>query len=146
MHSGVCGDIGEHEIRTLVVVPLLLALGCPEQRMRIEYQRADVALWNLPFSNPHAAIERIVETKRVYNALGRNSIDQAAGYADAQPYCHSIIVTDGFRWKLFDRGDDEGELTPCHPTAYANLLEMRDRHPLEEQIGGAGELFLSLLP
>jgi hypothetical protein len=139
-------DIGEHEIRTFVVVPLLLALGWPEQRMRVEYQHADITLWDSPFSNPTSRVERVVETKHVYGPLGPGSIDQATRYADEQPWCHSIVVTDGFRWKLFDRGEDEGELSPWHPTAYVNLLEMRNRHPLDPRIGGAGQLFLRLLP
>lgn len=139
-------DLGEHEIRTFIVVPLLLALGWPEQRLRIEYKRADVALWDQPFNIPWARVQRIVETKRIYHALGRDSIKQAAAYADTEDACHSIIVTDGFRWKLFDRGEDEDGRTPWTATAYADIRRMRDRHPFDAQVGGADKLFTSLLP
>jgi len=147
-YARVGEGLGEHEIRTFVVIPLLLALGWPEQRIRIEYKHADIALFSLPFSYRHAKVQRIVETKRVYAALGSSPVAQAARYADSEPACDSIVVTDGFRWKLFERGfdEDEGVVTPWRAVAYADIRRMRDRHPFEPRVGGADRLFLSLLP
>ena len=82
----------------------------------------------------------------MYHALGDAPVEQAAAYADAEPSCHSIVVTDGFRWKLFERGVDEDGVGPWTPTAYADIRRMRDRHPFDTGIGGADRLLLNLLP
>jgi hypothetical protein len=140
------GTIGEHEIRAFLVAPLLLALGWPEQRMRIEYARADIALWDRPFNQAGAEIERIVETKHIYNALGPGPAEQAAAYAARYGNCHTLIVTDGLRYKLFRRSQSRARQVEWEQAAYANLLKLRAHHPLDPAIGGAGDLFLGLLP
>jgi hypothetical protein len=112
------GEIGEHEIRTFLIAPLLLALGWPEQRLRIEYQRADIALWDRPFNYVGAFVERIVETKRLYNALGAGPAAQAAGYARNHPNCRALIVTDGFRYKLLERRGERPDAPEWTPAAY----------------------------
>lgn len=144
-YANTGAELGEHEIRAFLVVPILQALGWPEQRMRIEYARVDIALWSLPFDHPASRVIRVIETKRLYDALGDSPVAQAARYADTQE-CHSIIVTDGFRWKLFERGVDEDGIGPWVSTAYADIRRLRNRHPLDERIAGADKLFLSLLP
>lgn len=40
--------VKEHETRTFLIVPLLLALGWPEQKLKIEWYNIDIAF----FSNP----------------------------------------------------------------------------------------------
>lgn len=144
-YANTGAELGEHEIRTFLVVPILQALGWPEQRMRIEYERVDIALWSLPFDHPAGRVVRVIETKRLYDALGDAPVSQATRYAEAQE-CHSIVVTDGFRWKLFERGVDEDGLGPWVPTAYADIRRLRDRHPLDQRVAGADKLFLNLLP
>lgn len=140
------GDIGEHEIRTFLVTPLLLALGWPEQRVRIEYKRADIALWDKPFDQRGALVERIVETKRLYHALGDGPAVQAAAYAAGHPSCRALIVTDGFRYKLLQKSPSGVRGHGWAETAYANLLKLRVNHPLDPNINGAGALFLAMLP
>ena len=38
-------DVGEHEIRTFLIVPLLMSLGWAEQRVKIEWLNMDVVLF-----------------------------------------------------------------------------------------------------
>lgn len=134
-------SISEHEIRTFLIVPVLQALGWPEQRVKIELSHIDIALFDEPYrsgSDPSL----IVESKRPYAGLG-TTIRQARGYADRYPGCRALVVTDGFRYRLYERDPaaDEG----WRERAYANLLRLLHCHPYEAGVGGAPELFRRLL-
>ena len=136
-------ELGEHEIRTFLIAPLLLALGWPEQRIKIEYQHTDIALFDRPLSDPEAGVLAIIESKRFWDALGGRPIEQAKRYAERHTLCEKLVVSDGARYKLLSR-DDSGE---WFPRAYANFLKpFRNRHPTDALVGGADELFLGLLP
>ncbi len=105
--------ISEHEIRTCVVVPVLDALGWPEHRMKIEYKRTDIALFDRPF-RPESEPSVIVETKRPWCGL-ETSIDQARAYAERHPTADILVVTDGFRYRLFGRMPRTNGLTWRRP-------------------------------
>jgi len=140
-------SVGEHEIRTFLVAPLLLALGWPEQRIKIEYKRADMALWDRPFSDSDAVVTTIVETKRLYNSLGNWPKSQAKGYAEQHPSCSKIVITDGFRYKLFEREEGSSQAAgEWSERACANLRKLRAQHPIHADVGGAGDLILGMLP
>ena len=136
-HGGV---VGEHEIRTFLIVPLLLALGWPEQCIKIEYSRADVALFDHPYTGDGTPTT-VIESKRLYEGLGAHVAEQAAGYAASFERCKRLVVSDGFRYRLVE-ADEDGAWTD---RAYANLLRLRDRDPLTD-LSGADKLFLALLP
>lgn len=138
---GSHGDqVGEHEIRTFLIVPLLLALGWAEQRIKIELNHLDITLFDEPyFSEAEPSV--IVESKRLYEGLGAGPEDQVQRYALDYPKCRKLVVSDGFRYRLLERNRRVWK-----PSAYANLLKLRQRHPYRPEIAGAGELFLGLLP
>ena len=133
-------EISEHEIRSFVIVPLLLALGWAEQRIKIEWNHRDIALFDWPYG-PAAQLQALVESKRLDGDLGDKAANQAARYALDHATCRQLLITDGFRYKLSRRVDDEWT-----PVAYINLLKLLDRHPYLEQIAGAQEFLPSLLP
>jgi hypothetical protein len=133
-------DVGEHEIRTFLIVPLLLALGWPEQQTKIEFRKIDVALFDRPYSSGDQPVT-VIESKRLHDGLGTGVAAQAAAYAASYASVSSLVVSDGFRYKLSER--DAGGWTDV---AYANLLNLRDRHPLNEEVKGARDLFVALLP
>lgn len=133
-------DVGKHEIRTFLIIPLLLALGWPEQRIKVEFRRVDVALFERSYE-PDATPTIVVESKRLYAGLGVDVSAQAAAYAAGYKTCHSLVISDGFRYKLAERRRKD-----WHESAYASLLDLRDRHPIDVKIKGARELFLALLP
>lgn len=133
-------EIGEHEIRTFLIVPLLLALGWPEQRIKIEFSALDIALFDRPYAGD-AEPTLVIESKRLFDGLGGVALQQAQTYAMRYPTCRRLIVSDGLRYKLYLRDQEWWS-----PEAYANLLKLRDRHPYDEGVAGADELFLSLLP
>lgn len=135
--------VSEHEIRTFLIVPLLLALGWPEQRINIEYEHADIALWDRTFDQDDAQLRTVIETKKLWIGLDGAPVEQAKRYAARYDHCDHLVVSDGFRYKLLTLDRDSGQWTG---TAYANLLKLRDRHPTDEFVAGAGDLFVSLLP
>lgn len=133
----------EHEIRTFLIAPLLLALGWPEQQIRIEYQHADIALFNRSSSDAGATVSLIVESKRFWDPLGGRPIEQAKRYARRHPRCAALVVSDGARYKLL-RLDESGD---WRTVAYTNFLRpFGTRHPTDLHVGGADALFLGLLP
>jgi len=135
--------VSEHEIRTFLIVPLLLALGWPEQRINIEYEHADIALWDRTLDQDDAQLKTVIETKRLWVGLDGAPVEQAKRYAARYEHCDRLVVSDGFRYKLLELDRDTGQWVAV---AYTNLLKLRSRHPTDEAVGGSGELFVSLLP
>lgn len=132
-------DVSEHETRAFLVVPLLLALGWPEQRLKIEWKHLDIAF----FDNNYTRGERptmILESKRLYRPLLRAE-KQVKGYSRKFPECHKLVVSNGIRYLLFMK-----ENRVWAPQAYLNLLNLLDRHPYHVEIAGAPELLTELLP
>ncbi len=132
-------DVGEHEIRTFLIVPLLISLGWAEQKVKIEWNNIDVVLFDTPYSEQSKPFV-IIESKRLWDGL-RYAPDQAARYAKLYPTCDWFVVSDGIRYKLFKRRDDQ-----WHYTAYMNLLAPKRTHPYEPDVDGAVSFFLNLIP
>lgn len=131
-------NLGEHEIRTFLIIPLIIALGWSEQRIKIELGNIDISLFDGPF-NSEENISVIIESKRLWDGL-RFAPKQVQNYAKKYPECDIALVTDGVRYKLFEKNNDQ-----WHYTSYANLLSLKKRHPHFDQINGAEHLFLKLL-
>jgi hypothetical protein len=102
-------DVGEHEIRTFLIVPLLISLGWAEQKVKIEWNNIDVVLFDTPYSEQSKPFV-IIESKRLWDGL-RYAPDQAARYAKLYPTCDWFVVSDGIRYKLFKRRDDQWHYT-----------------------------------
>lgn len=129
----------EHETVAMLVVPLLRALGWTPQKMGIEWNRVDVALFQrLPRDDANLRV--VVEAKRMdLSCLSAQS--QALGYAKGRKACHQLIVTDGLRYGVYRRSQD-GSFT-LH--AYLNLARLRDEYPILG-CSGAKEALLSMAP
>jgi hypothetical protein len=140
----------EHEARTFLVIPLLLALGWAEQRMQIERAvpgvgRADIACFRQPVRGKDDSCVLLIETKGLEQGLDY-APDQAHRYAQEFPTCDVVLVTNGYCYKAFRREENEGSFS-MKPKAYLNIMNPRDRYPLEPgQVGGAIEVLSLLLP
>ena len=133
----------EHETVAYLVVPLLRALGWTPQRMAIEWNRVDIALFaRLPRDNEALAI--CVEAKRRDESL-LTAARQAAQYVEAngRDECRRIIVTDGIRYGVHMRQPNRG--FGRYPHAYLNLTDMRRRYPIYDSVG-AKEALLCMSP
>jgi hypothetical protein len=146
-------QVREHETRTFLIVPLMLALGWPEQHVKIEYPikkhgRVDLACFKAPFGR-YSASDRaggcvlILESKGFASGLDY-ATGQAATYARHFPNCRLIVVSNGYCYKIYERV--AGGSFALQPSAYLNLLDPRDRYPLDPGVPGAREALRALLP
>jgi hypothetical protein len=114
----------EHETVAYLVIPLLRALGWTPQRVGVEWNRVDVALFDrLP--REASSLRVVVEAKR----MGRSclsAMSQAAAYAEGKARCHGLIVTDGIRYGVYHRIATE----PFRLYAYMNLARLRSTYPI----------------
>ena len=133
-------DVSEHETRSFIVVPLLLALGWPEQQIKVEWKKLDLALFDRPYGQSGSEMVVIVETKRIHEGLWWAE-RQAQGYAKTYPTCRKLVVTNGITYKLLSRPSDSW----MH-TASMNLTRLRREHWYLQGVGGAASVFRALLP
>ena len=149
------GDIREHETRTFLILPLLLALGWAEQQIKIELpvrgrQRADVACFLRPYRRDDSGKPNdkdcvlILESKGFSQGLDY-APEQAIEYAEHFPDCRVVAVSNGYCYKTFLRGEPGS--FQLAPSAYLNLLNPRDRYPIDpEHVEGCLEVLSLLLP
>lgn len=139
-------ELREHEIRTFLVVPLLLALGWSEKQLKIEYTlkggRVDIACFSTPYFSPNRQCRILIETKALSEGL-LLADGQVKNYATQVPSCDLAIITNGYCYKAYQR---IGDTFSDKPTAYLNLRHPQDRYPLNPAIYGAAELLELLLP
>ena len=129
----------EHETVAYLIVPLLRALGWTPQRMAVEWNHVDVALFEqLPRSDETLSI--VVEAKKMDNSC-LAAMSQAMSYAEGKTSCHRLIVTDGLRYGVYTRN----MLEPFHLYAYLNLTRLRNDYPIFE-CKGAEEALLAMAP
>ncbi len=142
-------EIGEHEIRTFLVIPLLLALGWAEQQLKIEYKagngKADIVGFTKPYHlEKYRECILILETKDFGSGLDYAPI-QAKRYARAFPSCRVLVVSNGFCYKSYVRKKKD-EFSDI-PSAYFNIMKPRDRYPLDpDNVDGALGVLRWLLP
>jgi hypothetical protein len=133
------GMPSEHETVAYLVVPLLRALGWTPQRMAVEWNRVDLALFErLPRGDQTLRV--VVEAKKMDNSC-LTAKSQALAYADGKANCHRLIVTDGLRYGVFVRNDQE----EFHLYAYMNLTRLR-RHCGVYDCRGAEDALLAMAP
>lgn len=133
----------ESETVTYLVVPLLRALGWTPQRVAVEWQRIDVALFDhLPREN--ANLSAVVEVKPLGSSC-LSAKSQGAGYAQkpGRDGCRRLVVTDGIRYAVYN-ADNDGEF-PEVPSAYMNLTRLVRSYPTLECQGAPEALSLLAL-
>lgn len=144
-HPAGRDHVREHETRTFLVVPLLLALGWPEQAIKIEQPvtngRVDLALFAKPFDGDAGKAVALIETKGFTQGL-TYAPGQARGYAESFPDCRVIFVSNGYCYKAYERGEDG---FPEAPSAYLNIRSPSDRYPIDPSVPGALEVLRLLL-
>ena len=141
-------EIREHETRTFLVVPLLLALGWAEQQLKIELPcgrgKIDIACFRKNYIDGKNDCVVIIETKGFSSGLdyARN---QAELYSEKFPSCEALITTNGYCYKIYTK-NDAGEFD-IDPAAYMNLRNPKGRYPLDpDSVGGTLDAIKWLLP
>jgi hypothetical protein len=133
--------IREHETRTFLIVPLLLALGWVEQQIKIELSipkgRVDVALFQGVYPGKESETRgcvSLIESKGFSQGL-LYAPGQAHNYASHFPNCKVVFVSNGYCYKAYLRKED-GTFDPDRPSAYLNILNPRDHYPLDPTVPG----------
>ena len=132
-------SVSEHETRTFLNIPLLLALGWPEQRLKIEWKSLDIAFFADNYTSKGEP-ELILESKRLDEPL-MFAVDQAKKYALNFPNCTKLVVSNGIVYYLYEKNGRDWRFQ-----AYLNLLDLRERHPYLPEVQGATALLTKLLP
>ena len=146
-----CGwdNIREHETRTFLVIPLLLALGWAEQQIKIELpsggrKRIDIACFRKNYEENKDDCVAIIETKGFSSGLNY-AREQAKKYSEKFPSCEVLITTNGYCYKIYSKDEDGGFKTD--PSAYINLRKPKDKYPIDpNNVKGAIDAIKRLLP
>jgi len=126
----------ENETLAYLTVPLLCALGWSPQKMAIEWNNIDIALFeSLPRDNE--TLITIIEGKRI-GSSALKAVNQALGYSQTRSQCKKIIVTDGVRYSIYLK---QNETFSSIPIAYLNLTEFRESYPIYKCKGAAEALY-----
>ena len=113
----------EFETVAYLAVPLLRALGWTPQKMAIEWNNVDVALFNqLPRNDENLSV--VVEAKKKDNSC-LTALSQAQ-----KRKCQRLIVTDGLRYGVYLKKNDNFKLY-----AYFNITELKSAYPIYECYG-----------
>lgn len=118
----------ESETIAYLIIPLLRTLGWTPQRMAVEWNNVDVALFGtLPRNDSNLVVT--VEAKRKGSSC-LTAKSQAETYAEREcrRNCQRLIVTDGTRYGVFVRDADQP--FPDQPAAYFNLLRLVESYPI----------------
>lgn len=143
-------ELSEHEMRTFLVIPLLLALGWSEQQIKIEWSppgskhRLDVVLFDRPYEHGVAEPVAVIETKAYGDALIAAK-DQVRGYAAQLDGIRHLFVTDGVRYKMLTRTHVK-DPAKWSESGYLNLRTIRLAHPLKPALSTAAHVLSELLP
>lgn len=144
-------DLSEHEIRTFLIVPILLALGWSEQRIKIEWNHTDISLFSDVFKKGAKTVDPrvILESKRMGMGL-EHAERQVQRYAKEFPDCDTLVTSSGARYLLYQKEPGQkwnaSNMKEKHLRANLNLFILKDRHPYLADVGGAPDLLKSLMP
>ncbi len=141
-------EIREHETRTFLIVPLLLALGWAEQQLKIEFPagggRVDTVCFSRPFHRKEKECVALIEAKAFSSGLDY-APDQAKDYAKVFPSCTVLVVSNGYCYKAYRRA--EAGTFSEKPSAYLNILSPTKAYPLDPaNVGGALDVLRWLMP
>ena len=135
----------ERETVNYLVVPLLRALGWTPQRMAIEWNRIDAALFS---SLPRKAdfLSVVVEAKKMGSSC-LSAFSQARDYAVEWKQCRRLIVTDGLRYGVFTREERKShQKEEFSLYAYMNLTSLRNGYPIYDECKGAQDALWAMSP
>lgn len=124
-HGRAVGRPTEHEVVAHIILPLLLALGWSEQLLAVEWNRIDLAGFSSAPTTA-ASCSLVCEAKGLGHGLA-GVLGQATGYVDQQALdnCRRILLTDGARFYVYAKRDDEWGLDPA---SYLNIHKPRLRN------------------
>jgi len=114
----VFGDLpAEDELVSHFVVPFMIALGWPPERIAVKWHYIDVAVFKALPRIPENCLF-VIEAKRL-GAGVEGALEQAKGYINSVNLKSDVVVTDGIRYRMYSYKKD------FTPVAYANLNRLK---------------------
>ena len=124
----------EHELRTFMVIPFLFSLGWSEQKIKIEYNKIDIALFDKPFVSKSSIDPRIIIETKTFNDGLDFAKDQITYYSEQYPNCKILVTTNGYRYNIYKKNK-----SGYYRFSYFNLLDMREFDYIDNSIKGVLE-------
>ena len=107
----------EDELLAHYVVPLLISLGWPPEKIAVKWRNVDVTLFSkLPRVAENCSC--LIEAKRLGVGV-EGALDQVVRYATTLGKHCDVVVTDGIRYRMYDAKNNFA------PIAYANLTRLK---------------------
>jgi len=132
------GNPSEFETVAYLIIPLLRSLGWTPQKMAVEWNKVDIALFShLPRKDNNLSV--VVEAKKKDSSC-LTAKSQAETYAKGRSNCKRLIVSDGLRYGIYFK-----EGTDFRLNAYMNLTRLRKEYPIYN-CKGAKDVLLTVTP
>jgi len=107
----------EDEMLVHFVVPLFRSMGWPQELLAVQWNHVDLAVFrSLPRVPQNCCL--VVEAKRL-GVGAESALKQAVDYSNGLHNDCDVLLTDGFRYRLYGATED------FRPVAYANLLALK---------------------
>lgn len=111
------GFPSEDDMLVHFVVPLFRSMGWPQELLAVKWNRVDLAVFRcLPRVTTNCCF--VVEAKKP-GIVAESALKQAINYSKELQSGADVLLTDGFRYRLYDAAAD------FLPVAYANLLTLK---------------------
>jgi hypothetical protein len=111
------GSPSEDEMLVHFVVPLFRSMDWPQELLAVKWNYVDLAVFrSLPRVPENCCL--VVEAKRL-GVGAESALKQAVEYSKKLPNGCDVLLTDGFRYRLY------GATEEFQPVAYANLLALK---------------------
>jgi hypothetical protein len=114
---------GEHpkedELVAHFIIPFLYAMGWPPEKIAIKWRDIDIAVFSTLPRVPENCLF-VIEAKRFSEDMeAEDALEQAKGYVESLATSCDIVLTDGFRYRMYSRENGFA------PVAYANLSRLK---------------------
>ena len=113
-----CGIPSEDEMLVHFVVPFFRGLGWPQELLALKWNYMDLAVFRMLPRTPENCV-LVVEAKRL-GVGAESALQQAIDYSNKLSTRRDVLLTDGFRYRLYGANVD------FQPVGYANLLALKD--------------------
>lgn len=138
----------EAEVKTFLIIPLLLALGWNPQQIKLELKqrdslkKKDLAVFIEDYDLEGSANKDpvfIVEAKRLEKGLVQAE-EQVGEYAKKFKTLEYFVTSNGINYYLYKMMEDEPKLY-----AVLDILELTERYKFDKEVGGAEMFFEALI-
>ncbi len=121
-------NVSEAEIIAFLIAPTLIALGWSEQKIKFQISNIDIAVYEEAYVEDYEQSPSIIiEAKAFQNGLAFTD-NQIKKYASYFPECKKFIATNGFRYRYFEKKQDDKLIL----RGAFNIMKLKERDVLRD--------------